>query len=567
MSELRPSFLWLPLGLLFAAAVGYGAYRFQTGSGREALALETHARAEIGRRAPSDAPSAAPSASPRTAPPRELQAAGLAFSAPKGTARAQERVLALDGELRARFEALINTALAEVDRVPKAKRSECSVSYRVIDLASGQTIAERDPDRSLESASNMKLLTSLAALWMLGPDWNYETHVDAVGELAAGQLTGDLVVRASGDPFCRWGEPRAAVQLVASLAQGVAESGLKRVRGNLLIDRSPFLEPGPAAGWPNPKLYWTKSYALAGGLGLNAGLVAVEVRPGPAGSPAEVQLIPGPTGLSESFSVVSDPGKANDVRIGLFVETNRLEVSGRYGASLPLYRTEFSHPRPEQHFAAVLREELRLVGIEIEGELRCVSAAGVGTRLYTHRQPWLEHLAGINTDSANSLADGLLMTLGAQRFAEGTRAAGARAVAAVLAEHGLPTQGLVQVDGSGLSRDNRVTARILSEALCAVRELPAGQRSAFEDSLAVAGVSGTLEDRMRNGAAKGRVRAKTGWINGASSLSGFASSLAGRELAFSILVSYPRIDGLNTRAWKPMQDRMCDALVEWPGPR
>jgi D-alanyl-D-alanine carboxypeptidase/D-alanyl-D-alanine-endopeptidase (penicillin-binding protein 4) len=556
MSELRPSFLWLPLGLLFAAAVGYGAYRFQSGSGREALALDNHARVEIGQR-PTPAP----------APQREIETAGLGFTGAPRNAAASERQAALDGELRARFEALISTALAEVERVPKAKRSECAVSYRVIDLASGLTIAERDPDLSLESASNMKLLTSLAALWMLGPDWHYETHADAVGKLAGGLLEGDLVLRASGDPFCRWGQPAQAVELVDSLAQGVAESGLKRVRGDLVIDRSPFLEPAPAAGWPNPKLYWTKSYALAGGLSLNAGLVSVQVEPSPAGSLARVRLVPGPTGLSESFALASDASKTNDVRIGLFVEKNRLEVSGRYGASLPPYQTEFSHPRPELYFAAVLREQLRQVGIEVEGELRAVSGAGLGTRLFTHRQPWIEHLAAINTDSANSLADGLLMTLGAQHFSEGTRGAGARAVAAVLSERGLPTEGLVQVDGSGLSRDNRTTTRILSEALCAVRALPAGQRSAFEESLAVAGESGTLDDRMRSGPAKGRVRAKTGWISGASSLSGFVSTLSGRELAFSILVSYPRIDGLNTRAWKPMQDRMCEALVNWAGPR
>jgi D-alanyl-D-alanine carboxypeptidase/D-alanyl-D-alanine-endopeptidase (penicillin-binding protein 4) len=554
MSELRPSFLWLPLGLLFAAAVGYGAYRFQSGSGREALALDNHARVEIGQR-------------PAPLPAREVDTAGLGFTAPAQPSAPSERQAALDGELRARFEGLISTALGEVERVPKAKRSDCAVSYRVIDLESGLTIAERDPDLSLESASNMKLLTSLAALWMLGPDWHYETHVDAHGQLSGGTLEGDLVVRASGDPFCRWGQPGEAVELVGSLAQGVAESGLKRVRGDLVIDRSPFLEPAPAAGWPNPKLYWTKSYALAGGLSLNAGLVSVQVEPRPAGSLASVRLVPGPTGLAESFSLASDASKTNDVRIGLFVEKNRLEVSGRYGASLPPYQTEFSHPRPELYFAAVLREQLRQVGIEVDGELRAVSGAGIGTRLYTHRQPWIEHLAAINTDSANSLADGLLMTLGAQHAAEGTRAAGARAVAAVLAERGLPTEGLVQVDGSGLSRDNRITTRILSEALCAVRALPAGQRSAFEQSLAVAGESGTLDDRMRSGPAKGRVRGKTGWINGASSLSGFVSTLGGRELAFSILVSYPRIDGLNTRAWKPMQDRMCEALVDWAGPR
>ncbi len=68
---------------------------------------------------------------------------------------------------------------------------------------------------------------------------------------------------------------------------------------------------------------------------------------------------------------------------------------------------------------------------------------------------------------------------------------------------------------------------------------------------------------MKGTAAEGRVRAKTGWVKGASSLSGVVSTLGGREVVFSILVGYPRVDGLNTRAWKPMQDEICVALTEW----
>lgn len=570
MSEHRPSFLWLPLALLFAVAFGYGAYRFQAGSQSEARAAEGAGTVRLGQRELD----LAGTGTPRSGLPADRGA--TAAEAPAKPAQPQparttpaaapvNRSLAVDGELAARFDGLISTALAEVDKVPKAKRADCAVAYRVIDLSSGNVIAERQPDLTLESASNMKLITSLAALWMLGADWNYETHVDAVGSLEGSRLTGDLVVRASGDPFADYGKPEAALEQVAELAQSVAESGLKTISGDLVIDRSPFMEPAAAPGWPNPNLYWTKSYALAGGVSVNAGLVGVQVEPSSAGAQAKVRLLPGPTGLSESFSVLSDASGVNDVRIGLFTQKNRLEISGRYGTKLPLYQTEFSHPRPEQHFAAVLKDQLAAVGVTVEGELRVQSGAPLGKRLATLRHPWIAHLAAINTESANSLADGLLMTMGAVRFGEGSRAAGARAVQAVLEHHGLPTQGLNQVDGSGLSRDNRVTARLLSEALAAVEQLPAEQRQLFNSSLAVAGVSGTLDDRMQSGVAKGKVMAKTGWISGASSLSGYADSQSGRRLVFSILVAYPRMDGLNTRAWKPMQDRMCEALVEWGG--
>ena len=130
---------------------------------------------------------------------------------------------------------------------------------------------------------------------------------------------------------------------------------------------------------------------------------------------------------------------------------------------------------------------------------------------------------------------------------------------------GVPTAGLVQVDGSGLSRDNRVTARQIAALLDAVVGLGGELSRAYLDSLAVAGESGTLERRMRETPTCGRVRAKTGWISGTSALAGVVETLSGRHLAFSILVDYPDISGLNTACWKPMADELCAHLARWDG--
>jgi D-alanyl-D-alanine carboxypeptidase/D-alanyl-D-alanine-endopeptidase (penicillin-binding protein 4) len=119
----------------------------------------------------------------------------------------------------------------------------------------------------------------------------------------------------------------------------------------------------------------------------------------------------------------------------------------------------------------------------------------------------------------------------------------------------------VQVDGSGLSRDNRVSARQITALLAGVLEQPVGR--AFRDSLAVAGRAGTLEDRLRGTAAEGRVFAKTGWIAGASSLSGVLTTESGLDLVFSILVSYPpELGGLNQHCFKPLQDALVLRMVQ-----
>ena len=126
---------------------------------------------------------------------------------------------------------------------------------------------------------------------------------------------------------------------------------------------------------------------------------------------------------------------------------------------------------------------------------------------------------------------------------------------------GLELEGFAQADGSGLSRDNRVSPELIGELLGAAMELDSDRRHAFLSSLALMGESGTLESRMRSTPAQGRVRAKSGWIRGASALSGLATTLEGREVVFSILVDYPIASGLNTRVFKPLQEAIVDALV------
>jgi D-alanyl-D-alanine carboxypeptidase/D-alanyl-D-alanine-endopeptidase (penicillin-binding protein 4) len=129
----------------------------------------------------------------------------------------------------------------------------------------------------------------------------------------------------------------------------------------------------------------------------------------------------------------------------------------------------------------------------------------------------------MNTESDNFVAEMLLKTLGARELSSGTTAAGARVVRRELAERGVPLDGVRIVDGSGLSRHDRLTARALAGLLLSARS-DERVSAPFVASLAVAGVTGTLEDRMETGAARGRVRAKTGTTDAVSALAGYAGS-------------------------------------------
>jgi len=528
----------------------------------------THARDEAGAgvesmRAMPTMPSM-PGAAPNTAGGDEL----VADTHLERLAVGDERPRAVDPALERRVELLVADAVRTADAASKgaASASNCAVSVRVVDLSDGAVVLERQPRLALAPASNMKLVTSLAALIGLGPDWAFETRVDAVGRLANGRLDGDLVVRAGGDPIFRDEDPDHARRRLAELAAEVTESGVRSVFGDLVLDLGAFADAGPAPGWPRPDGDWTSSYALAPGLNANAGLIGYEVRPTAVGRNAESRFAPVPTGLDESLGVQTVSKAINDVRVGLYESTGKLKLTGSVGASLPTITGSFRHPDPVQHFGALFAHELARAGVTFTGGVRRQRDAPAGVEVARLATPWTDYLVPINTHSNNGVADAVLIALGRERYGVGDRASGARRVREILETLGADTERFVQVGGSGLSRDNRITTEILTELLARVAVGDDALRRPFVESLAVAGETGTLEQRMRGTAAQGRVHAKTGFIQGASALGGYAATLEGRQLAFSIIVSYPRLGGLNSSAWKPMHDAIAVALVEWVRP-
>lgn len=190
--------------------------------------------------------------------------------------------------------------------------------------------------------------------------------------------------------------------------------------------------------------------------------------------------------------------------------------------------------------------------------------------LLEHPSMWTlaEAVAVVNKDSDNQLAESLLMTLGLRVKGEGTREAGLAAVREVLTKAEVDLSGMVQVDGSGMARgatdadNNRAAPATLCAVLRAMAEQERG-RVLFL-SLPVAGEEGRLASRFRDAAFDdGRVRAKTGYITGASSLSGFLHAHDGTLLVFSIVVNY-KPDGTK-RTWnsrfKRMQEDMLEALL------
>lgn len=413
--------------------------------------------------------------------------------------------------------------------------------------------------RSLMPASNMKLVTTAAALTLLGPQWEFQTRFEAAGPIVDGVLEGDLVVRAAGDPLFDPAADGAADSFFAPLLSELTSRGLTAIRGDIVLDEGAFADPAPAEQWPPPEQHSAEYCALPGGFSVNRGCVTASVSPTTAGALARIEVLPRGHGLEERFGVRTAAGGKLVVHLG--AQAGALVVSGSIPAGSDAYIASVAAPDPVLLFGRVLCAALTRHGIVLQGRLLRRRHSPGGETLFTLRTPLHTCLDEINADSTNAVADQLLLALGNELVGAGSREAGARATRDALETLGISSEGFEQFDGSGLSRGNRVSARQMVALLESVLRSDPRSAEIYLGSLAVSGEAGTLATRMRSGPAAGRVRAKTGFINGVSALSGYVQRDDGRTFVFSVLVNSPYVEGLNTNCWKRLQDELCELLA------
>lgn len=476
----------------------------------------------------------------------------------------QEPAPERDSELESDLSELVDKWFlhAREQRKGKLDSSEVLISVSVRDAETGAVLADLRGERSLRPASNLKLVTSGAGLVLLGPHGVFETRYELTGEQSGDTHSGDLIVRGGGDPIVHDGSLGAVEAYFDVLAQVLASRGVRHITGDLVLDEGDFLEPGVGPSWPSADQHWRDYCAFAAGLTVNAGVLEAVVTPRAGASKANVSLHPVPPGMPMSIGVKQVTGSINDVRVG--ATSSKLTVGGKIGHNHDGVTAAFRHPDPVALFASVLRDRLDQAGITIQGNSIRRRGPPAGTHLITITSPISDSLVPINTHSNNSVADQLFFKLGHDFGSGGTRSGGQAAVRLALEQLGVSTHGLKAVDGSGLSRDNRVSPAQLTALLgAALRGVLSGNPNArlFRDSLAVMGESGTLDDRMRRTPAQGNVFAKTGFIDGTSSLAGWAQDSTDRSIVFSIMVNYPSYGGLNNSSWKPMQEAMVLRLI------
>ena len=446
---------------------------------------------------------------------------------------------------------------------------ESSLSVWVQDTAAKTPFVRHRPDVPRNPASTAKLPTTFAALEMLGPDYDWETGVYVTGPVRNGRLEGDLVLVGSGDPFL-------VTEQLWRLLAAVQARGLRQIAGRIVIDNTHFSVAGePGSGEFDGKPFRVYN-ALPDALLVNFNSLDVVVEAAGAarggavrGRDARVRVEPPVAGLR-----VRD--RLDLVRGGCARARFRIDVSGSLSVASPLSaplpeitvggrlprgcsgRTFRRSLLPPVRFAeGVIRALWTQMGGRIEGGFDVGRLPPGATRWYRHHSPPLSFvIRGINKFSNNVMARNVLLTLGAERFGPpGTVDKGRRAVAEWLRKRGYDLPHLHLANGSGLSRETRMSARGLAGVLIAAER--SRFRPEFAQSLPIASLDGTMKKRLRRHPGAEWVRVKTGLLNNVRAMAGYVRTRRGRTFAVVALQNHPGVHqgGRGTA--------VQDALLRW----
>ena len=422
----------------------------------------------------------------------------------------------------------------------------------VVSLDQSDTLFSESPDSALSPASNLKLLTTAAALRILGPDFRFQTYLLSDSNITNDVLEGDLVLYGTGDPGISDLFFQEREDVLELLVDQLEEAGVRTVTGDLVADASHLPGPLRPYSW-DPKDLNDHFAAPISALSFNENVVSFRVASSDrSGSRPEVHTIPENAGLDvHNLAITSPRGTRPHLSILREYPLDPIRIEGGIVLGGRDAWRQMTVPSPPHFTASVFRNVLLERGIRILGNIRVVESPDksvlTGITSPTHHErsrvrilakhtspPLSEYISVINKRSNNLFAELVFRTMGRTQEGLGSPEASARAVSVALTEIGVPMEGVVQLDGSGLAAGNRTSASTFVGVLQRMAETETWNH--YWASLPQAGTRRELR-RMYQTAAAGNLRAKTGTIEGVSALSGIVRSRDHERLAFSILLN------------------------------
>ncbi|HKR11253.1 MAG TPA: D-alanyl-D-alanine carboxypeptidase/D-alanyl-D-alanine-endopeptidase [Pyrinomonadaceae bacterium] len=447
----------------------------------------------------------------------------------------------------------LHTRISEV--LAKPQLAPATIGVKVVSLDTGKVIFEENAGKLLRPASNMKLYTVAAALDKLTPEYRFVTSVYGVKPDSSGVVRGDLTIFGRGDPtYATRFNNGDYFKGIDNLATRIASAGVKRVQGDLVGDESYFTGPKYGSGWEWEDLTWYYGAEISP-LTVNDNALDLFIKPGAAvGQPAVITTGP-PDPLLTIVNKVTTSAKGEQRQLNIHrgLGENTVTIAG----SIPLedrgYTGAIGISHPALLFVYLLRTSLAQKGVTITGKSRVTGtvnqptippSAPAGVEITTLESPPFGIIAAQTLKpSQNLYTELILRTLGKVTPAPPTMPPlrqtsediGLEAVRSFLKTIGIAADSLVLNDGSGLSRGDMITADATVQLLTFMNKHR--YADVFRAALPIAGVDGTLRNRMKSTPAENNVRAKTGSLTGAASLGGYVTTAAGEKLAFAVIVN------------------------------
>lgn len=468
------------------------------------------------------------------------------------------------------------------------------IGVKIVSLNSGKVIFEQDSEKFFMPASNMKNFTVATALEKLGPDFRFVTSVFANSlPDASGTVKGDIRVYGRGDVSISTAFNNGDYYKgIDNLVDRIAAAGVKRIEGSIIGDESyfkGFYLPGTWE-WDDLQAYYG---AEVSALPINDNAVDIAVTPGGTSGPCVVTISPANT-LFQITNLCTTGGSKRNLSVVKRLDRNVVEITGNVPAGDDGYRSSIAVTRPAELFVALLKQRLEFRGITVTGsaitrdrrvypETSRPASAGQSAQMVPveiarlESPPFSTIAAKTMKPSQNMYTETILWTLGEERGtgrtvdASGKRTyseadpdsstLGINVVKSFLKDIGAAEDGILQYDGSGLSRHDLITPSAVV-SLYTYMAKQSKYSAAWRESLTIAGVDGTLANRMKGTQAAANFRGKTGTIDQVSALSGYMTTAAGEQLVVSIIIN--NVGGV-TRTRTSVADDIVVALANYNG--
>ncbi|MFZ0820575.1 MAG: D-alanyl-D-alanine carboxypeptidase/D-alanyl-D-alanine-endopeptidase [Candidatus Acidiferrales bacterium] len=486
---------------------------------------------------------------------------------------------------RTRERADIAAFRARVERILSAP--EVSRGYWglfIQDADTGEVLFAQNADRYFLPASNAKLFTAALALATLGPDYRFHTTIVTRAAVDAnGALQGDLVLVGRGDPSlsnrkvpfesrtARDGPPE---KVLAELADAVAARGVKQITGDVVADDSYFSSGAYPSGWAIDDMLWNYGVPVSA-IEINEGALSIELRPTEsAGAPAFFTS-DSLAGVYQIHNLITTGLRGSEQKLAVEREPASPDIflRGTMPVGAQPRTLVIAIDRPADYAAALLKNLLEARGIQVTGRARALHSGNFGaeftpspvgaradeaTVLAEHVSlPLAETLRVMDKVSQNLHAELLLRTAAREKTGDATADAAIQFEEDFRTSIGITDAGAIMTDASGLSRKDMVTPQ--SEAMLLRWAAKQPWYEIFRASLPIAGVDGTLTDRMAHTPAAEHIWAKTGSLSHVDSLAGYATTTRGAHLVFSFIANNHNLKG---RAATDVLDSLALAMIE-----